>query len=107
MELGNMYDKQEICLRDLRENTKLLEALETTVAVYTQQVERHRELHGDVAAGDLYKYGITGLLPHSVEETWYVECTRDEAEKLLKHPDPMDPHYGQLCDSGTFLIIGQ
>ncbi|KAH3860622.1 hypothetical protein DPMN_023532 [Dreissena polymorpha] len=163
-ELSHMYEEQEICLQDLNENTKLLEALEMTVAVYTEQVERHREFHGDVAAGELnkvhhnfsallerrreigeYKEQVdqvlkqivqenriitanikdkkesvvklskdklrkqrylveTGLLPHSVEETWYVECTRDEAEKLLMHSDPMDPHYRQFSDTGTFLV---
>lgn len=58
VELGIMYVQQEACLRELKDNTKLLEALEMTVTVYTEQVERHRQFHGDVAAGDLNKYDI-------------------------------------------------
>lgn len=43
----------------------------------------------------------TNTLPHSVQETWFVECDRHEAVRLLhKSEDKMKP----LEHAGTFLI---
>lgn len=43
----------------------------------------------------------TNTLPHSVQETWFVECDRQEAMPLLhKSEDKTEP----LECAGTFLI---
>lgn len=153
MKLEKMYDEQSRINTELMNHQQISDGLAATIAIYEEQVDLHRQFHGDISALEIQnvrmnynallrrleeirsskedidrvvgidtqenrrvmaviaekktemkklarekeriKRGFveTNSLPHVVEETWLVECDRDEAKTLLKNKDP-----------GTFMV---